>query len=300
MRSSVRSAGNRFGTTRRVQPGRLGWLPCARRTSSSGGVIGSLPGQKGQPSSSSGSGSLRSSACGRSARSGATITQRPTTGSLRSSGMAAHHTRPEPAGGATRQALPRNALRQRGSALPARELAPESLHLPLESGDALRLHLHGRDHPAGVSVEIDALAGRVDRGAVLVVVDEEAEPPGCRNRLAVVAPGGQRQRLQLLRIRPQLVASQVGDLALVAGAGDGTARPTRRIAVRADQQPVAEILRIARLPAAVAGAPLRLGGAGRRTPVAGAITSASRVAAGEVPAQAGVASAGAGPTSACQ
>src|SRR5207253_8429675 len=95
---------------------------------------------------------------------------------------------------------PRNALRQRGSALPARELAPESLHLPLESGDALRLHLHGRDHPAGVSVAIDALAGRVDRGAVLVVVDEEAEPPGCRNRLAVVAPGGQRQRLQLLRI----------------------------------------------------------------------------------------------------
>src|SRR5438445_3392019 len=91
MRSSVRRAGKRLGTTRRVQPGPFGGPPLSRRSSSSGGVIASCPGQKGQLAGSSWSGRVRTTAFGRSARSGATITQRPTTGSLRSSGMAAHH-----------------------------------------------------------------------------------------------------------------------------------------------------------------------------------------------------------------
>src|SRR6267142_709894 len=91
IRSSVRRAGNRLGTTRSVQPGPLPGAPLSRWTSSSGGVIASCPGQKGQPAGLSCSANVRTSAFGRSARSGATITQRPTTGSLRSSGMAAHH-----------------------------------------------------------------------------------------------------------------------------------------------------------------------------------------------------------------
>src|SRR5262245_53893768 len=84
----MRSAGNLFGTTRSDQPGSSRPVSGGRTATISGGVLSSLPGQNthGPPRVRTGS-VLKSD--GRRARSVEMITQRPTTGSLRSSGTAA-------------------------------------------------------------------------------------------------------------------------------------------------------------------------------------------------------------------
>src|SRR5688572_33240604 len=84
----MRSAGNLFGTTRYDQPGVFAGESAAPPAMISGGVLSSLPAQKthGPPRARTGS-VLKSE--GRRARSVEMMTQRPTTGSLRSSGTAA-------------------------------------------------------------------------------------------------------------------------------------------------------------------------------------------------------------------
>src|SRR5512139_2146149 len=79
----MRSAGNLFETTRSVQFGSFCAPPC-RQARISGGVIRSLPGQRGHIPSRRGEGSGGNS-WGRLARSVEMMTQRPTIGSLRSS-----------------------------------------------------------------------------------------------------------------------------------------------------------------------------------------------------------------------
>src|SRR2546427_11895325 len=84
----MRSAGNLLGPTRSDQPGPSGVVSGGRTATISGGVLSSLPVQNthGPPRGRTGS-VLKS--FGRRARSVEMITQRPTTGSLRSSGTAA-------------------------------------------------------------------------------------------------------------------------------------------------------------------------------------------------------------------
>ena len=58
----------------------------------------------------------------------------------------------------------------------AGELVPEGLDLFAEGGELLVLGLDGGDCHARVPVEVDALAGRADRGGGRgLVVDDEAE-----------------------------------------------------------------------------------------------------------------------------
>src|SRR6266480_1390094 len=83
---SIRSAGNMFETTRYDQPGWFGPLPGGRPARISGGVFASLPEQKGQSPPVARTGSVAKSE-GRRARSVEMMTQRPTIGSLRSSGI---------------------------------------------------------------------------------------------------------------------------------------------------------------------------------------------------------------------
>src|SRR3989442_7959069 len=84
----MRSAGNLLGTTRSDQPGPSRVVSGGRTATISGGALSSLPVQNthGPPRGRTGS-MLKS--VGRRARSVEMITQRPTTGSLRSSGTAA-------------------------------------------------------------------------------------------------------------------------------------------------------------------------------------------------------------------
>src|SRR5207247_1169551 len=83
---SILSAGNLFGTTRYVQPGPFGSLPGRRSARISGGVWASWPSQNAHADTRGRTGSATKSD-GRRARSVAMMTQRPTTGSLRSSGI---------------------------------------------------------------------------------------------------------------------------------------------------------------------------------------------------------------------
>src|SRR5262245_22879107 len=83
---SIRSAGNLFGTTRYVQPGVLGRLSGGRPARTSGGVWCSWPSQNAHIVARGRTGSVTKSE-GRRARSVAMMTQRPTTGSFRSSGI---------------------------------------------------------------------------------------------------------------------------------------------------------------------------------------------------------------------
>src|SRR5207244_8760650 len=192
MRSSVRRAGKRLGTTRRVQPGPFGGPALSRRTSSSGGVIASCPGQKGQLAGSSWSGRVRTTAFGRSARSGATITQRPTTGSLRSSGMAAHHNIL-----ATRSlkstALPmRDAFRSGAFGASTRgELAP-----PSTPQEITFLSGGGSDAPVG---ELELAVG--NRRRDLAVAGDPVQ-------LHLVAQDPHRERDALARLKAQRLAGQ--------------------------------------------------------------------------------------------
>src|SRR2546428_1847684 len=84
---SILSAGNLFGTMRYVQPGPFGSLPGRRSAKISGGVWASWPSQNAHADTRGRTGSATKSD-GRRARSVAMMTQRPTTGSLRSSGIA--------------------------------------------------------------------------------------------------------------------------------------------------------------------------------------------------------------------
>src|SRR3990170_1298802 len=84
----MRRAGNLLGTTRRVHPGALAWLSGLRTARISSGVCDSCPGQNTQPPPARRTGWGEKSE-GRRARSVEMITQRPTTGSLRSSAIAA-------------------------------------------------------------------------------------------------------------------------------------------------------------------------------------------------------------------
>src|SRR2546428_3814829 len=85
---SILSAGNLFGTTRYVQPGPFGSLPGRRSAKISGGVWASWPSQNEHADTRGRTGSVATKSDGRRARSVAMMTQRPPTGSLRSSGMA--------------------------------------------------------------------------------------------------------------------------------------------------------------------------------------------------------------------
>src|SRR5215470_17435594 len=84
---STRSAGNRFGTTRRSQPGPFGPLPFCRYASTSGGVIDSCPGQNGQCSRPMTEPRCMTKSLGRFCRSVEITTQRPVMGSFLSSGI---------------------------------------------------------------------------------------------------------------------------------------------------------------------------------------------------------------------
>jgi radical SAM superfamily enzyme YgiQ (UPF0313 family) len=74
--TSVRTAGNRFGTQRIFHPGEFGGVP-SRTANDSGGVPDSLPSQKGHSSTGVRSGVSASALSGFSARSGATTTHQP-------------------------------------------------------------------------------------------------------------------------------------------------------------------------------------------------------------------------------
>src|SRR5688500_4637516 len=87
MSPSIRNAGNLFATTRNAQPGPFGAKSGARLARISGGVLSSWPSQKTQLVARGRTGSGAKSD-GRRARSVEMITHRPTTGSLRSSGIA--------------------------------------------------------------------------------------------------------------------------------------------------------------------------------------------------------------------
>ena len=100
---STRSTGNWFGTTRSVQPGPFAAVPL-RCASSSRGVMCSCPSQKGHETSGAICTDSRRKSVGRLRRSVEMITQRPVTGSLRSShdiyivvsaGSASADTRPQ-------------------------------------------------------------------------------------------------------------------------------------------------------------------------------------------------------------
>src|SRR5213593_3086957 len=84
----MRSAGNLLGTTRSDQPGPSRRMSGGRTATISGGVLSSLPVQKTQGPPRARTGSVLKSV-GRRERSVEMMTQRPTTGSLRSSGTAA-------------------------------------------------------------------------------------------------------------------------------------------------------------------------------------------------------------------
>src|SRR5258708_3916586 len=84
---STCSAGNLFGTTRRSQPGVFGGPPSCRYAITSGGVIASCPGQNGHCSRPSDTARSNRKSLGRLRRSVEMMTQRPETGSLRSSGI---------------------------------------------------------------------------------------------------------------------------------------------------------------------------------------------------------------------
>src|SRR2546427_13262507 len=88
----MRSAGYLLGTTRSDQPGALATESGLRMLRISGGVLTSLAGQKTQLLVFARTGSMVKSD-GRRPRSVEMITQRPTTGSLRSSGMSLSHPR---------------------------------------------------------------------------------------------------------------------------------------------------------------------------------------------------------------
>src|SRR2546422_3350844 len=128
----MRSAGNLLGTTRSDQPGPSRVVSGGRTATISGGVLSSLPVQNthGPPRGRTGS-VLKS--FGRRARSVEMITQRPTTGSLRSSGTAALERRVFARGRAAKQ------RRQR-------------------VGGGLAVEEHGGD--LGADRQRDALAGR--------------------------------------------------------------------------------------------------------------------------------------------
>src|SRR5262249_30607486 len=84
---SMPSAGNLLGMTRKFQAPSPGWPSLtARYTMISGGVLLSLPGQNGQKAAPLITARSREKSPGRRARSVDMITQRPVTGSLRSSG----------------------------------------------------------------------------------------------------------------------------------------------------------------------------------------------------------------------
>src|SRR3989441_1221524 len=128
----MRSAGNLLGTTRSDQPGPSRVVSGGRTATISGGVLSSLPVQNthGPPRGRTGS-VLKS--FGRRARSVEMITQRPTTGSLRSSGTAALERRVFARGRAAKQ------RRQR-------------------VGGGLAVEEHGGD--LGADRQRDAVAGR--------------------------------------------------------------------------------------------------------------------------------------------
>src|SRR6266576_6417654 len=84
---STCSAGNLFGTTRSSHPGVLGAPPSWRYERISGGVIASRPGQNGHSSRAMIAARSKRKSFGRFCRSVEMITQRPVTGSLRSSGF---------------------------------------------------------------------------------------------------------------------------------------------------------------------------------------------------------------------
>src|SRR5262249_52607138 len=84
---STCSAGYLFGTTRTSQPGEFDAPPFCRYDSTSGGVSASRPGQNGHCARSTGTTCSRRKSLGRFWRSVEMITQRPVTGSLRSSGI---------------------------------------------------------------------------------------------------------------------------------------------------------------------------------------------------------------------
>src|SRR5688572_10482014 len=84
---STCSAGNLLGTTRTSQPHEFGAPPFWRYASTSGGVSASRPGQNGHCSRSTMDGRSNRKSLGRFRRSVEMMTQRPVTGSLRSSGI---------------------------------------------------------------------------------------------------------------------------------------------------------------------------------------------------------------------
>src|ERR1700730_1302263 len=85
---SMPSAGNLFGTTRMLQPGVLAPPPLRPYTRISGGVLDSLPTQKGQFFESDATTLSRRKSFGRFPRSVEMITHRPVIGSFRNSGKA--------------------------------------------------------------------------------------------------------------------------------------------------------------------------------------------------------------------
>src|SRR5215831_19958528 len=84
---SIWRAGNLLGIARTLQPIVLGGVDSGRTAYTSGGVLSSFPGQNGQNPVLLGTGTAVK-LVGRRLRSVAMITQRPITGSLRSSGNA--------------------------------------------------------------------------------------------------------------------------------------------------------------------------------------------------------------------
>src|SRR4030095_867207 len=86
----MRSAGNLLATTRKDQPEVLAGESGGRPTRISGGGLSSLPGQKTQLPPRATTGSVLKSD-GRRARSVEMMTQRPTTGPFRSSGITSPH-----------------------------------------------------------------------------------------------------------------------------------------------------------------------------------------------------------------
>jgi hypothetical protein len=79
------NAGNLFGTTRTCHPGVSGAVAGSRSAQTSGGVMCSLPAQKGQPSGPRGAPCSRRNASGLAALPAVIATQRPLSGSWRSS-----------------------------------------------------------------------------------------------------------------------------------------------------------------------------------------------------------------------
>ena len=147
----MRSAGNLLGTTRSDQPGPLGGLPMGRTAKSSAGVRDSSPGQKGQRPFDFATGAGAKSE-GRRARSVEMMTQRPTTGSLRSSGTGHVHLflRPRLRAREPRRALSATGIPSKSTAATAAQIGIGTRGLPGEAqggGDgahAFRHHGRGR------------------------------------------------------------------------------------------------------------------------------------------------------------